>query len=135
MHHAGGACFEFIGFIAGIPLLHDRGGRVSITNAAEAVCDVVCDVSRAHNVRPRAILYRDSFGVIDAMLLDHLTFAGFLALNATEHDEALDLLYRELGVKRSHLRPNQQGNELLPLLQDSCKPSPLCSPIFRRAQG
>jgi hypothetical protein len=97
MHHAGGAKFQLAGQIAGIPIIFDMGGRVSVTNAAEAVVAAVIDIVRPHGRHPpRAIIYRDSAGMYDAMRIERGEFAGFVIVNGTSDHEAFNKLADEL---------------------------------------
>jgi hypothetical protein len=64
------------------------GGR-SITNAAE---EVIAQVSRlVPDLAKRRVIYRDSDGVFDELLLDaHGRFAGFGAIRARTEQGAID---------------------------------------------
>ena len=104
MHHAGGACFDFVATLDGYPVIHDLNGRCSITNAAEDVVFAVIEVvSRARaaaiaagltvsRFHPRAIIYRDSAGMFDAMLVRRGEFEDFVVLNGSSAAEAIERL-------------------------------------------
>ena len=95
MHHAGGACFDFVSIIDGYPVIHDMNGRCSVTNAAEDVVFAVLEVvsrARVSRFHPRAVIYRDSAGMFDAMLVKRCAFEEFVILNGSSADEALERL-------------------------------------------
>jgi len=97
MYHANGAKFQLAGQIAGIPIIHDLGGRVSVTNAAEGVVAAVIDLVRPHGGHaPRAIIYRNSAGMYDAMRIERGQFAGLMIVNGTSDCEAFNRLADEL---------------------------------------
>ena len=102
---AGGARFELVGLIAGVPIVHDLDldDHTSVTNAAEAVVPAVLAELTHDGMRPEAIVYRDSMGVFDALLVDEGgRFAGYLSLGgATSHSAAFAALPEKLAAARS----------------------------------
>jgi hypothetical protein len=109
MIHAGGACFEFEGIVGQTPVLRDLNGRCSVTNAAEAVVFATLERVRtmmenhpgpgpAPQFRPRAIVYRDSAGMWDALRLQGREFDDYILLNASTLAEAFEKLATHLGI-------------------------------------
>jgi hypothetical protein len=102
---AGGALFQFAGVIDGVPLIHDldASGMCSVTNAAEAVVPAVLAELTHEGMRPEVIVYRDSEGIFDGLLIDEGgRFAGYLSLGgATSHTAAFEALPARLAAARS----------------------------------
>jgi hypothetical protein len=80
--------FALVGQIAGLPVIHDLNGRVSVTNAVEEVVDAVMTLCAPF--RPPAIIYRDSTGTFDAIRVVDGLFAGFIITNAPTDAEAFN---------------------------------------------
>ena len=100
MHEADGATFQLAGVLAGVPVLHDMNGRKSITNAAESIVRAVYDLLQPRGPI-RAIIYRDSAGMFDAIAVRDGHFAGFIILNAATPDGAFARLAAHMRNQRS----------------------------------
>lgn len=87
--HAGLAKFRIAGQIAGQPVIHDLGGPRSVTNEAELVVQAVL-ARFGHAPHIRAIIYRDSVGVFDAMRIEGGHFAEFIIADASSDAEAFN---------------------------------------------
>jgi hypothetical protein len=80
--------FALVGQIAGLPVIHDLDGQVSVTNAAEEVVEAVLEMCAPFC--PPAIIYRDTLGHFDAMRVIDGAFAGFIITNAATDCEAFN---------------------------------------------
>lgn len=109
MLHAGGACFELECIVGQTPVIRDLNGRCSVTNAAEAVVTATLERLRdmaknyagpghVQRPRPRAIVYRDSSGMWDALRILGGEFDDYIILNAATVPEAFEALAERLGV-------------------------------------
>ena len=103
---AGGARFEFVGIDSGVPVICDLDmpGHRSVTNAAEAVVPaVLAEVAEIAGNHPDVIVYRDSMGQFDGLLVgDGDSFAGFLPLGgARSLTDALARLPEALATRRT----------------------------------
>ncbi|MEX3929797.1 hypothetical protein AB4Y36_38300 [Paraburkholderia sp. BR10936] len=102
-HDASGAKFAMVGQIAGIPVIHDLNGRMSVTNAAEDVVRTV--LLLCNGTQPPAIIYRDSRGIYDAMRIVNGRFYDFILTGADTDVEAFNRIADLLRKPRPHHVP------------------------------
>ncbi|MGF6789329.1 hypothetical protein [Paraburkholderia sp. 35.1] len=105
MSTSAGCCARsaLVGFVSGVPVIHDLDtpGCRSETNAAGAVVAAV--LARMGGRRADVIVYRDSTGQFEGLLVDDDdSFAGFLPLGgARSLAEALARLPEALAALRA----------------------------------
>jgi hypothetical protein len=77
-----------------ILILRDLGGPLSLTNGVESVLEYLRADIGIHINPPRAIVYRDTDGMYDEILIDRDrgTFSGFRSLGAITEADALYLI-------------------------------------------
>jgi hypothetical protein len=78
---------------------HDDGSR-SVTNDAE---NVVADIAARFDLRARRIVYRDSEGRWDGLVVECGRFAGFIMLGTDNREKAVSLA-RNRAIWRAAVR-------------------------------
>lgn len=91
-------------------LLEDLGGATSVTNDAEAV---VAELARRCPLAGRRVLYRDSEGRWDELLVEGGRFKGFAPIRAKTQREAVEVA-RALGTKLAGVRALRSALTAIP---------------------